>query len=133
MRSDRPPLWRRPLLLVIRSRGSWARAYARRQLRLADEDLLSTEPLARHVDEAADAVERTPHPQLADKHRQLRRELFSSVRAVERRLARSGAYELGSSGALADEELERSLGYVEGEVAPGLRQIGDELDAPATG
>ena len=35
MRSDRPALWRRPLLVVIRSRGSWARAYARRQLRLA--------------------------------------------------------------------------------------------------
>jgi hypothetical protein len=73
VRADRPALWRRPLLVLIRSRSGWARAYTRRQLRLADEDLLSTEPLARHVDEAADAVERTPHPQLADKHRQLRR------------------------------------------------------------
>ena len=90
MRADRPALWRRPLLVVVRSRSSWARAYTRRQLRLADEDLLSTEPLARHVDEAADAVERTPAAALADKHRQLRRELFTSVRAVERRLARSG-------------------------------------------
>ncbi|MDX6230512.1 MAG: hypothetical protein QOI76_3902 [Frankiales bacterium] len=133
VRADRPALWRRPLLVVIRSRGTWARAYTRRQLRLADEDLLSTEPLARHVDEAADAVERTPHPQLADKHRQLRRELFTSVRAVERRLARSGAYELGSSGALADEELERSLGYVESEVRPGLLRVSEELDAPPAG
>ena len=140
MRGDRPPLWRRPLLLVLRSRAGWARAYARRQLRLADEDLLSTEPLARHVDEAADAVERTPHPQLADKHRQLRRELFSSVTAVERRLARSGAYELRRSGALADEELERSLAYVETEVRPGLQTVRGELEdlgkrdaAPATG
>jgi hypothetical protein len=130
VRSERPPLWRRPLLVVVRSRGSWARAYARRQLRLADEDLLSTEPLARHVDEAADAVERTPHPSLADKHRQLRRELFTAVRAVERRLARSGAYELRRSGALDDEELERSLGYVEAEVRPGLVRVLDELDHP---
>lgn len=130
MRRDRPALWRRPMLVVVRSRGSWARAYARRQLRLADEDLLSTEPLARHVDEAADAVERTPHPQLADKHRQLRRELFASVRAVERRLARSGAYELRRSGALADEELERNLAYVESEVRPGLAEVGDQLDEP---
>ncbi len=130
MRTDRPPLWRRPLLLVVRSRASWARAYTRRQLRLADEDLLSTEPLARHVDEAADAVERTPAPALADKHRQLRRELFTSVRAVERRLARSGAYELQRSGALDDEDLERSLGYVEDEVRPGLVKVLDELEHP---
>jgi hypothetical protein len=133
VRKDRPALWRRPLLVLLRSRGSWARAYTRRQLRLADEDLLSTEPLARHVDEAADAVERTPHPQLADKHRQLRRELFTSVRAVERRLARSGAYELRSSGALADDELERSLGYVQSEVRPELQRVSDELDAPSPG
>jgi hypothetical protein len=133
VRKDRPALWRRPLLMVIRSRGSWARAYTRRQLRLADEDLLSTEPLARHVDEAADAVEKTPIPQLADKHRQLRRELFTSVRAVERRLARSGAYELRSSGALADEELERSLGYVESEVRPELERVSEELEAPPAG
>lgn len=137
MRRDRPALWRRPMLVVLRSRASWARAYARRQLRLADEDLLSTEPLARHVDEAADAVERTPHPQLADKHRQLRRELFTSVRAVERRLARSGAYELRRSGALADEELERNLAYVESEVRPGLLEVGQQLEdresAPASG
>lgn len=132
MRRDRPALWRRPMLVVLRSRASWARAYARRQLRLADEDLLSTEPLARHVDEAADAVERTPHPQLADKHRQLRRELFTSVRAVERRLARSGAYELRRSGALADEELERNLAYVESEVRPGLVEVGEQLDQPET-
>ncbi|BEP15229.1 hypothetical protein acdb102_35400 [Acidothermaceae bacterium B102] len=130
MRTDRPPLWRRPILVVVRSRSSWARAYTRRQLRLADEDLLSTEPLARHVDEAADAVERTPHVALADKHRQLRRELFTSVRAVERRLARSGAYELQRSGALGDEELERSLGYVEDEVRPGLVRVLDELEHP---
>lgn len=130
MRTDRPPLWRRLLLVVVRSRSSWARAYARRQLRLADEDLLSTEPLARYVDEAADAVERTPAPALADKHRQLRRELFASVRAVERRLARSGAYDLQRSGALADAELERSLGYVEDEVGPGLVRVLDELDHP---
>ena len=130
MRADRPALWRRPMLIVLRSRGSWARAYARRQLRLADEDLLSTEPLARHVDEAADAVERTPHPQLADKHRQLRRELFASVRAVERRLARSGAYELRRSGALADDELERNLAYVESEVRPGLDEVAEQLDDP---
>jgi hypothetical protein len=125
------------MLVVLRSRGSWARAYARRQLRLADEDLLSTEPLARHVDEAADAVERTPHPQLADKHRQLRRELFTSVKAVERRLARSGAYELRRSGALADEELERNLAYVESEVRPGLTEVAEQLEqvetAPAPG
>lgn len=132
MRSDRPPLWRRPLLVVIRSRGSWARAYTRRQLRLADEDLLSTEPLARHVDEAADAVERTPHRPLADKHQQLRRELFTSVRAIERRLARSGAYELARSGALQDDELEASLGYVESEVRPGLVRVGAELDTGPT-
>jgi hypothetical protein len=130
VRTDRPPLWRRPLLVVVRSRSNWARAYIRRQLRLADEDLLSTEPLARHVEEAADAVERTPVPALADKHRQLRRELFSSVRAVERRLARSGAYELQRSGVLGDEELERSLGYVEDEVRPGLARVLDELDHP---
>lgn len=128
MRGDRPALWRRPMLVVLRSRASWARAYARRQLRLADEDLLSTEPLARHVDEAADAVERTPHPQLADKHRQLRRELFTSVRAVERRLARSGAYELRRSGALDDEELELNLAYVESEVRPGLVEVGEDLE-----
>ncbi len=121
------------MLLVIRSRSSWARAYTSRQLRLADEDLLSTEPLARHVDEAADAVERNPHPQLADKHRQLRRELFESVRAVERRLARSGAYELRRSGSLGDEELERSLGYVESEVRPGLARVQDELANPRLG
>ena len=130
MRTDRPPLWRRPILVVVRSRSSWARAYTWRQLRLADEDLLSTEPLARHVDEAADAVERTPHVALADKHRQLRRELFTSVRAVERRLARSGAYELQRSGALADEELERSLGYVASEVRPVLVRVYDELEHP---
>jgi hypothetical protein len=130
VRSDRPALWRRPLLLVIRKRGGWARSYARRQLRLADEDLLSTEPLARHVDEAADAVERTPHPQLADRHRQLRRELFTSVRAVERRLARSGAYELRRAGALDDDELERSLGYVEVELRPGLLEVAADLDRP---
>jgi hypothetical protein len=128
VRADRPALWRRPLLMLLRTRGSWARAYARRQLRLADEDLLSTEPLARHVDEAADAVERSPHPTLADKHRQLRRELFASVRAVERRLARSGAYELRRSGALGDDELERSLHYVESEVGPGLVRVREELD-----
>ena len=130
MRSDRPALWRRPMLVVLRSRAGWARAYARRQLRLADEDLLSTEPLVRHVDEAADAVERTPHPELADKHRQLRRELFTSVRAVERRPARSGAYELRRSGALADDELERNLAYVESEVRPGLVEVGEQLDEP---
>ena len=130
MRTDRPPLWRRPLLVLVRSRSSWARAYTRRQLRLADEDLLSTEPLARHVDEAADAVERTPAAALADKHRQLRRELYASVRAVERRLARSGAYELQRSGALDDQELELSLGYVEDEVRPGLVRVLEELDHP---
>ena len=128
MRGDRPTLWRRPVLVVLRSKAGWARAYARRQLRLADEDLLSTESLARHVDEAADAVERTPNQPLADRHRQLRRELLAAVRAAERRLATSGAYELRRGGALMDEELERALGYVEDEVRPALVTVFGELE-----
>lgn len=127
MVDDALPRWRRPLLAVLRRRPSWATAYARRQVRLADEDLVACEPLAAQVDAAADAVENSPLERLAQRHRGLRHELYRAVRAAERRLARSGSYHLVRAGLVTDPATARVVSYVEDEVRPAL----DLLDEAA--
>ena len=123
------PGWRRPLLAVVRRRPAWATAYARRQVRLADEHLVACEPLAAEVADAADAVERTPAERLAQRHRGLRRELYRSVRAAERRLACSGADQLVRAGLVTDPATARVVRYVADEVRPALDRLRDEADA----
>lgn len=80
-----------------------------------------------HVAEVADAVERTPVRRLAERHRALRGELYDVVRHAERRLARSGAYDLAAAGLVTDPATSHAVGYVADEVRPALDQIRDEL------
>lgn len=126
-----PDWWRRPLVALVRRRSSWATAYTRRQIRLADEDLAATEPLVDHVDAAADTVERTPLPRFGQRHHAVRRELFDVVRRAERRMARSGAYQLTAAGLVRDPAATAVIDYLATEVAPALDRVAGELAADA--
>ena len=127
MPPDALPPHRRLVLAVVRRRRSWATAYARRQVRLADEELVAGEQLAAQVEAAADAVERTPLARLADRHRALRGELLRTLRAAEGRLARSGSYQLERAGLVGDPATAKVIGYVADEVRPALDRIQAEL------
>jgi hypothetical protein len=128
--SEEPlPRWRRGLVAVLRRRPRWATAYARRQVRLADEHLAASATLIAQVEAAADAVDAAPAPRLARRHYALRVELLHAVRGAERRLARSGSYQLERAGLVTDPATAHALHYVADEVRPALDAVDAELTA----
>jgi hypothetical protein len=129
---DEPlPRWRRGVVAVLRRRPRWATAYARRQVRLADEHLAASANLVAQVETAADAVDATPVPRLAQRHRVLRVELLRAVQGAERRLARSGSYQLERAGLVGDPAVAHVISYVADEVRPALAAVDAELAATA--
>jgi len=68
-------------------------------------------------------------PRLARRHHALRVELLRAVSGAERRLARSGSYELERAGLVADPATAHVISYVAEELRPALAAVDAELAA----